>query len=185
MVQKRKTFCLEYFKTGHGTNSAITAGYSEKTADVTASVLLRNVNVQAYLKELQDKAEAETVASVLERKQVLTEIIRGRHSDFDANPEDSDSAALSSVKRDETKFGETITITLESKTTAADLLNKMEHIYDAEGGTTNNDNRSVHFHVSNEEAKDLTEQLMEEGRTIEHKTKEQGDNGNNGSNGNK
>ena len=130
MVQKRKTFCLEYFKTGHGTNSAVTAGYSEKTADVTASVLLRNTNIQAYLKELQDKAEAETVAKVLERKQVLTEIIRTKHDDIDANkPEKSRNAALSSVKRSETKFGETVTITLESKTTAIDLLNKMDGAY--------------------------------------------------------
>ncbi|KKK69674.1 hypothetical protein LCGC14_2931650, partial [marine sediment metagenome] len=37
LTQKQETFVLNYFQTGHATNSALTAGYSPKTAQVIAA----------------------------------------------------------------------------------------------------------------------------------------------------
>ena len=53
---RQELFAQEYAATGKGTQSAISAGYSAKTAYATASRLLRNVKVGARVKELQSKA---------------------------------------------------------------------------------------------------------------------------------
>jgi phage terminase small subunit len=50
-------FCQNYLKDPNGTHSAIKAGYSKKTAEVTASKLLRNVKIKAYLDKHRAKAE--------------------------------------------------------------------------------------------------------------------------------
>ena len=58
---KQKRFCDEYLKDFNGKQSAIRAKYSKKTAEVQASRLLSNVNVQKYIaermKKIQDKLE--------------------------------------------------------------------------------------------------------------------------------
>lgn len=53
---REERFCLEYIIDFHGTNSAVRAGYSPKTATSKASQLLTKVNIQNRLKELQQKA---------------------------------------------------------------------------------------------------------------------------------
>ncbi len=53
---RQELFAQEYAVTGNGTQSAITANYSAKTAYATASRLLKNVKVAARIKELQAKA---------------------------------------------------------------------------------------------------------------------------------
>lgn len=50
---KQKAFCREYVKCYNGTQAAIAAGYSEKTAAVQASRLLKNKEVLAAIKEHQ------------------------------------------------------------------------------------------------------------------------------------
>lgn len=50
---KQKAFCREYVKCYNGTQAAIAAGYSKKTAAVQASRLLRNPVVLDYIKECQ------------------------------------------------------------------------------------------------------------------------------------
>lgn len=52
---KQKKFCREYVKDFNGTQSAIRAGYSKKTANEQASRLLANVNIQTFLSELKTK----------------------------------------------------------------------------------------------------------------------------------
>lgn len=52
---KQEMFCKEYLIDLNGTQAAIRAGYSEKTATATASRLLTNVNVLARVKELKEK----------------------------------------------------------------------------------------------------------------------------------
>lgn len=53
LTQKIKRFCEEYLTDLNGTQAAIRAGYSAKTANEQASRLLANVNVQNYLAELK------------------------------------------------------------------------------------------------------------------------------------
>ena len=50
---KREMFCREYIKDLNGTQAAIRAGYSEKTANRIASELLTKPDVQARVMELQ------------------------------------------------------------------------------------------------------------------------------------
>lgn len=52
---KQRQFCEEYLVDLNGTQAAIRAGYSEKTAKEQAARLLTNVNVQEYISELQNK----------------------------------------------------------------------------------------------------------------------------------
>lgn len=51
---RQRAFVENYSATAHGTQSAIDAGYSKKTAHSLASRLLRNVKIKAALAELQE-----------------------------------------------------------------------------------------------------------------------------------
>src|SRR5699024_1261161 len=55
---RQEKFAQEYWATGHGTNSAIKAGYSKKTAHVQATQLLKNPKVQKKIKELEEESHA-------------------------------------------------------------------------------------------------------------------------------
>jgi phage terminase small subunit len=70
---KQAAFVLAYLKTGNGKRSAITAGYSPRSAESIASDLLRNPKVAAALgaKVAKVTAEAESTAS-----EVVTELRR-------------------------------------------------------------------------------------------------------------
>lgn len=58
LTEKQRLFCEEYIVCLDGTEAAIKAGYSEKTAPVIASENLRKPNIVAYLRELT-KARSE------------------------------------------------------------------------------------------------------------------------------
>lgn len=56
LQQKRsERFCEEYLTDANGTQAAIRAGYSPKTANEQAARLLVNVSIQNYIRELQQK----------------------------------------------------------------------------------------------------------------------------------
>ena len=61
---KQKRFCEEYVKDLNGTQAAIRAGYSKKTAKEQASHLLTKINIQQYIKELQEKIQKENWLTV-------------------------------------------------------------------------------------------------------------------------
>jgi phage terminase small subunit len=79
LTEKQKRFCDEYLIDLNGTQAAIRAGFSKKTADVQAVRLLGNVKVQEYLKIRQQK-----VADKFEIKQerVLRELASIAFSDI-------------------------------------------------------------------------------------------------------
>ena len=79
LTPKREKFCTEYIKDRNGKQAAIRSGYSEKTAENTASRLLRFVKVQARIKELEKIEEEE--AGVSEEK-TLEEAGILAHSDI-------------------------------------------------------------------------------------------------------
>lgn len=54
LTDKQEMFCHEYIIDLNGTQAAIRAGYSEKTARSTASNLLTKPNILARVKELKD-----------------------------------------------------------------------------------------------------------------------------------
>lgn len=55
LTPKQKMFCEEYTIDLNGTQAAIRAGYSEKTANEQAARLLTNVSVKEYVQSLMDK----------------------------------------------------------------------------------------------------------------------------------
>jgi len=179
LTQHQETFCLRYFEIGNATEAALLAGYSPKTARFSASRLLTKGNVKARCSELQQEAEDATIATVLERKQVLTEIVRGRFANFMTNltAEKLRSAALQEIriveiglKGKEDEEGKrrapvkTTTIKLHSPIQAIAELNKMERIYETEGSVTI-DNRTLVINVTSDKAKSLTQRLLEGERT--------------------
>lgn len=60
LTDKQKRFCDEYLIDLNATQAAIRAGYSQKTAEQTASRLLRNVKVQEYIAKRQKELSRST-----------------------------------------------------------------------------------------------------------------------------
>ena len=178
LTQKQTIFSLKYFELGNATEAAKIAGYSPKTAAVAGSRLLRNVNISERLSELQKMAEDATVATVLERKQILSEALRvtpedilelsddGR--DLTVKPEALKSRAVSYIRTEQISIGKMPVrisrIGLVDKVRAAAELNKMERIYEADGAVTI-DNRTLNIIVNSDKAKELTEKIIDGERT--------------------
>ena len=84
-TQKQKGFARDTFS-GMTNRDAYMNNYNAEgmaltTIDAAASRCANNVKVKAYLDELNKETETENVASVLERKETLTKIIRKEHTD--------------------------------------------------------------------------------------------------------
>jgi phage terminase small subunit len=98
---KQKRFCDEYLKDLNGTQAAIRAGYSKKTATEQSSRLLTNVKVQDFISSKMEKREKRTEIT---QDRVLQELARIAFFDIrnlideDGNPKpldtlDDDTAA--------------------------------------------------------------------------------------------
>ena len=105
---RHEKFALSLFKGMSQQDAAIQGGYSVKTARQIGSRLLTKVDILARLQELQDAAASDKVASVIERKERLTEVARHRIE---------------------------TPVTAGHKIQAVAELNKMEHIYEPGGNT--------------------------------------------------
>jgi len=80
LTDKQKRFCHEYMVDMNGTQAAIRAGYSKKTADVIASENLVKPKITEYLGTLKGKQEQRTeitADSILKRINELAEICLG------------------------------------------------------------------------------------------------------------
>jgi len=120
-------------------------GWKDKSVWEKASKLL--AKVRPRMDEIQKKATDSTVMSLLERKRVLSEIGRGRITNFvtagadgvvvNVGPENLNSAALESIESRCVTTGEgdgkqdavVTKIKLESKVQAIAEINKMEKVY--------------------------------------------------------
>ncbi|KKN74841.1 hypothetical protein LCGC14_0385900 [marine sediment metagenome] len=81
LLQKQETFCLEYFRTGNATQSAITAGYSQHTAEVIAYENLRKPRIIERMAELNEAIATPLIADVRERKEILSTIARDKNTE--------------------------------------------------------------------------------------------------------
>jgi len=57
LTAKQDLFCREFIIDLNATQAAVRAGYSERTARITASRLLSNVNIASRINELKEKRE--------------------------------------------------------------------------------------------------------------------------------
>ena len=106
LTKKERIFADEYVKTTNGTQSAITAGYSEKTARSKGSQLLTKVNVSQYIGAIMDELSKSTIATANEVLEYLTRVVRGEEKDA---------------------FG--LDVSVADKTKAAELLGKRHMLF--------------------------------------------------------
>ena len=83
-------FAQAYAKCGCGKDAAIEAGYSAKTARTHGSKLLTILDIKNRIDELMATKEDDTICSIEERKQILTELARGKLSDYQMVTPDGD-----------------------------------------------------------------------------------------------
>ena len=81
LTEKERIFADEYINTTNATQSAIKAGYSEKTASSKGSQLLRKVKVRQYIDEVMDKRSKNTIATADEVLQYLSRVMNGEEKD--------------------------------------------------------------------------------------------------------
>ena len=77
MTQRQERFCQEYVKLGNATQSAIAAGYSERSAKQVGQKLLTNHDLQTRIKELSGELLNSKIADAREMQEHLTSILRG------------------------------------------------------------------------------------------------------------
>ncbi|WP_251455242.1 terminase small subunit [Veillonella intestinalis] len=77
MTPKQDKFCVEYLIDLNGTQAAIRAGYSPKTADRIANQNLRKLEIQNRIKELREKEFKTSIATAEEVEAMLTKALRG------------------------------------------------------------------------------------------------------------
>ncbi|SUP42273.1 terminase small subunit [Veillonella criceti] len=77
MTPKQDKFCVEYLIDLNGTQAAIRAGYSPKTADRIANQNLRKLEIQNRIKELRQKEFKSSIATAEEVEAMLSAAMRG------------------------------------------------------------------------------------------------------------
>ena len=94
---KQIQFADEYIRNGgNGTQAAIFANYSPKTAAQQASRLLKDANVAEYIAERQAEIDSVNIASLKEIQEFRTRVLRGQEKDqfgLDASLADRHKAA--------------------------------------------------------------------------------------------
>lgn len=168
---RQERFVLGWFEGKTKEDSAVLAGYAPKWARSIGSRLSTNVNIVARLRELQQKAEDDSVAGFLERKQILTHIARAKITDYTncgpdgdlvmvgpGSPHDGAIQSITSrteVDKDGAGVAVVTRISLHDPEKAVDLLNKMDKLY---GEGINIDARSIRI---GEEGDDPKRALVE------------------------
>ncbi len=147
LTQKQETFCLKYFELGNASEAARIAKYSSKTAAVIGRENLLKPQIQRRIDALRQKAEDATIGTVKERKKILTEIYRGRMTDFLGDDqrikqgESMDSAAIQELiteyitigRGENAKLALVTKIKLLNPVQAIAEHNKMDKIYEVGG----------------------------------------------------
>ena len=96
LTEKERIFADEYIKTTNATQSAIKAGYAEKSASSKGSQLLRKVKVRKYIDDVMEKRSKKTIATADEVLEYLTKVMNGEEKDafgLDASIADRTKAA--------------------------------------------------------------------------------------------
>lgn len=103
--KRQEAFCRYYVELGNGTQAAIKAGYSKKTAQYHASYLLTVTKIHDEIKRLQipiKKEEEKHIATAQEVMQFFTDMMQGKIKDqfgLDATNGDRLKAAQEIAKR--------------------------------------------------------------------------------------
>lgn len=150
---KQKRFCQEYIVDLNGTQAAIRAGYSEKTAKEQAARLLTNANIEEYIQELIGKRSQRTQVTA---DMVIRELARIAFADprrvmdwsdggiiirDSSDLSDDDAAIISEISFKPGQFGTSKKIKLVDKLAALDKLGRHLKLFDKD--TTDPDEQPV------------------------------------------
>ena len=83
LKEKQKQFCEEYIIDLNGTQAAIRAGYSEKTANRIASELLSKLDIQEYICVLKNKRSERVKYS---QDELMRDILEVKNRCMQASP---------------------------------------------------------------------------------------------------
>ena len=95
-------FVQEYMKTNNITQSAISAGYSVKTAGPQGCRLLKQNNVRRYINAINERLQSGRIADIQEVMEYLTSVMRGEQKDqfdMDVSVQDRTRAASELARR--------------------------------------------------------------------------------------
>lgn len=77
MTERQKVFIDAYIETLNASESARRAGYSAKSASVTASRLLANAKVKEEIERRLKEVESARTATLEETLEIMTQVLRG------------------------------------------------------------------------------------------------------------
>ena len=81
--EKQKQFCEEYIIDLNGTQAAIRAGYSTKTANEQAAQLLAKLSIQEYIQKIKNKRSERVKYS---QDELMRDILEVKNRCMQANP---------------------------------------------------------------------------------------------------
>lgn len=84
LTAKQRLFADEYIKSGNATQSAIKAGYTEKSARFVGAENLTKPNIKAYIDTKMAEIESHKIADAKEAMQAITSIARGETTETQA-----------------------------------------------------------------------------------------------------
>lgn len=133
---KQERFCEEYLIDLNGTQAAIRAGYSKKTANEQAARLLANVSIASKIDELR---AAQSKRTLITADRVLTELAKIAFSDMrkfskwgpsgvslidSESLSDEDASCIAEVSETTSESGGSIKFKIHDKKAALELLGK-------------------------------------------------------------
>lgn len=146
--EKQKMFCNEYIVDFNGTQAAIRAGYSKKTANRIASENLSKLDIQEYIKELIDNRNKRTQIT---QDEVVADIIKVKNRCMQNEPIlDKDGNETGVYKFD-----------AQGANKALDMLMKHTGGYELDNRQSNNSNTVQKVYITLEEQKQ-TDNLIDE-----------------------
>ncbi|KKK91108.1 hypothetical protein LCGC14_2716290 [marine sediment metagenome] len=173
---RQRRFALNIFN-GMSQREAYIDAYNPagavETIDANASALVSNSKVARRVEELLGSIDNSAVATIQERKEILTGIIRADITDYIKesepvlNNDSLNTGAVSSFSVTESLQGQvTRRIKLRDPIAAISELNKMESVGGV-GHVTVNDNRSMTINVMDEATRDRVLRIATRTRKIE------------------
>lgn len=91
---KQQAFCTEYLKDFNGTQAAIRAGYSKRSATEQAYDLLRKPHIQQKIQETLNVSAARVGMTVERADQILADIIEATVADYEELLPDGDKVTV-------------------------------------------------------------------------------------------
>lgn len=102
LTKRQLDFCINYVETGNAYQSAVDAGYSEKTAGPTANQILKQQNVKNKIDSLLHAKNAPKIATGQQVMEFFTRVMNGEEKDqfgLDISAGDRIKAAQELAKR--------------------------------------------------------------------------------------